>query len=83
VWSGFENAARILWDIVLGASNLIRGRRFRRGMKPFQLGTIIDTVKLAVIIACIAGGYVIVARGGSFGGGGALINWIASSRVSS
>ncbi|HSP14476.1 MAG TPA: TPM domain-containing protein [Thermoanaerobaculia bacterium] len=78
VWSGFENAARILFDILLGIGNLLRGRRFRRGMKPFQLGSIIDTVKLMVIIACIAGGYVVVAGGGAFGGGGALIHWMAS-----
>jgi uncharacterized membrane protein YgcG len=78
VWSGIENAARILWDIVLGIWNLMRGRRFRRGMKPFELGSIYDTLKLIVIIACIAGGYVVVAGGGSFGGGGALIHWTSS-----
>jgi hypothetical protein len=48
-------------------------------MKPFQLGSIIDTVKLAVFVACIAGGYVVVVGGGSFGGAGALVHWITAS----
>ena len=79
VADGIANAARILWDMVLGVSNLIRRRRFRSGMAPFQLGSIIDTVKLAVILAVIAGGYVVVAGQGSFGGGGAMIRWPPNS----
>ncbi|HEX3581562.1 MAG TPA: TPM domain-containing protein [Thermoanaerobaculia bacterium] len=79
VWSGIENAARIGWDTVLGFSNLVRRRPFRHAMKPFQLGSIIDTVKLAVFVACIAGGYVVVVGGGSFGGAGALVHWITAS----
>lgn len=79
VWSGIENAARIGWDAILGFSNLVRGRPFRHGMEPFELGSIIDTVKLAVFFACIAGGYVVVVGGGSFGGAGALVHWIARS----
>jgi hypothetical protein len=75
VADGITNGARILWDAVLGVSNLIRRRRFRTGMAPFQLGSIVDTVKLAVIIAVIAGGFVVVAGRGSFGGGGAMIRW--------
>lgn len=79
VADGIANMARILWDTVLGVSNLIRGRRFRSGMAPFQLGSIVDTVKLAVIIAVIAGTFVVVAGRGSFGGGGAMIRWPPSS----
>jgi len=79
VADGIANMARILWDIVIGVSNLVRGRRFRSGMAPFQLGSIIDTVKLAVIIAVIAGGFVVVAGRGSFGGGGAMIRWPPNS----
>ncbi len=79
VWSGIENAARIGWDTILGCSNLVRGRPFRHAMKPFELGSIIDTVKLAVFFACIAGAYVVVVGGGSFGGAGALVHWIAGS----
>jgi uncharacterized protein len=75
VADGIANGARILWDTVLGVSNLIRRRRFRTGMAPFRLGSIVDTVKLAVIIAVIAGGFVVVAGRGSFGGGGAMIRW--------
>ncbi len=79
VWSGFGNAGRILWDIVLGIGNLIRRRRFRTGMQPFRLEPVYDTLKLMVIFACIAGGYVLVAGGGSFGGAGALVHWIAAA----
>jgi uncharacterized membrane protein YgcG len=79
VWSGIENAARIGWDTLLGFSNLVRRRPFRHAMKPFELGSIVDTVKLAVFVACIAGGYVIVVGGGSFGGAGALVHWIAGA----
>ncbi|HEY2091587.1 MAG TPA: TPM domain-containing protein [Thermoanaerobaculia bacterium] len=77
VADGVANAARILWDAILGVSNLIRRRRFRTGMAPFQLGSIGDTVKLVVILAVVAGGFVIVAGQGSFGGAGAMIRWPA------
>ena len=43
IWSGIENAARIGWDAILGFSNLVRGRPFRHGMEPFELGSIIDS----------------------------------------
>jgi len=79
VADGVTNAARILWDIVLGFRNLLRRRRFRSGMVPFQLGSIGETVKLAVILAVIAGGFVVVAGHGSFGGAGAMIRWQPSS----
>jgi len=79
VADGVANAARILWDTLLGFANLIRRRPFRSGMAPFQLGSIGDTLKLAVFLAVIAGGFVVVAGHGSFGGGGAMIRWPASS----
>jgi len=77
VWSGLENAGRILWDLVLGIANLVRGRRFRHGMVKFELGSLVDTVKLAVFIACIAGGWVLVAGGGRYGGAGAGVGFVA------
>jgi uncharacterized membrane protein YgcG len=75
VADGVTNAARILWDVFLGLVNVIRRRPFRSGMAPFQLGSIVDTLKLAVFLAVIAGGFVIVAGHGSFGGGGAMLRW--------
>lgn len=79
VADGVTNAARILWDTLLGFANLIRRRPFRSGMAPFQLGSIVDTVKLAVILAVIAGGFVVVAGHGAYGGGGAMIRWQAGA----
>ncbi len=75
VWSGIVNAAKMLWCIAVGVSNLIRRRPFRHGMLPVAFEPMWDTLKLAVILAVISGTYVVVAGQGSFGGGGALIHW--------
>ena len=78
VWSGVKNAALLLWSTAMGLWNLIRHRLFKHGMVTVDFEPIWDTVKLAVIFAVIAGSYVAVAGGGSFGGAGADIHWSSS-----
>jgi uncharacterized membrane protein YgcG len=80
VWSGAVNAARLLWSTAMGVWNLIRHRPFKHGMVSVEFEPMWDTLKLAVILAVIAGTYVAVAGGGSFGGAGAVIHW-TSSRI--
>jgi uncharacterized membrane protein YgcG len=79
VWSGVENAARLLWSTAMGVWNLIRHRPFKHGMVTVAFEPMWDTLKLAVIFAVIAGSYVAVAGGGSFGGAGAVIHWTSSA----
>jgi uncharacterized protein len=77
MWSGIVNAARLMWDILVGFANLIRRRPFRHGMAQWQFMPIFDTFKLLVVFAVIAGIFFVVAGGGSYGGGGALVHWPA------
>jgi uncharacterized protein len=79
VWSGVVNAARLLWSTAMGVWNLIRHRPFKHGMVTVEFEPIWDTLKLAVFFAVIAGSYVAVAGGGSFGGAGAVIHWTSSA----
>jgi uncharacterized protein len=78
VWSGFVNAARFVWSTLMGIWNLIKRRPFKHGMMSVDWAPIGDTVKLAVILAAIAGTFVLVAGGGSFGGAGAAVHWTAT-----
>ena len=77
VWSGIVNAARLVWDVLIGFTNLVRRRPFRNGMEPWKFMPIFDTFKLLVIVAVIAGIFVVVGGGGSYGGAGALVHWLA------
>jgi uncharacterized membrane protein YgcG/SAM-dependent methyltransferase len=83
VWSGVVNFARLLWSMAMGVWNLIRHRPFKHGMVTVAFEPMWDTLKLAVILASIAGIYVAVAGGGSFGGAGAVIHWANSAVKSS
>lgn len=76
-WSGIVNAARLVWDVLVGFTNLVRRRPFRNGMEPWTFMPIFDTFKLLVIAAVIAGIFVVVGGGGSYGGAGALVHWLA------
>lgn len=75
VWSGIVNAAHLVWSVARGTWNLLLRRPFRSGLLPVDFEPIEDTVKVAVILAVLAGGFVMVAGGGTFGGAGALVHW--------
>src|SRR5216684_261284 len=75
VWSGFENAARLIRDSVRLVGNLVRRRPLRTGIDAVNLESIWDTLKLfAILVVAITAG-VMIAGGGTFGGAGAQIHW--------
>jgi uncharacterized membrane protein YgcG len=73
---GLANAARICANTARFAMNVIRHRPLAYGMIPVQLDSLIDTLKLIVILAVpLAGVVVLIAGGGAFGGAGASVQW--------
>jgi uncharacterized membrane protein YgcG len=75
---GLANAARICANTARLTMNVIRHRPLAYGMIPVQLDSLIDTLKLIVILAVpLAGVVVLIAGGGAFGGAGASVQWTA------
>jgi uncharacterized membrane protein YgcG len=73
---GLTNAGRICFNLVRAAMNVIRRRPFAQGTVPVQLDSLIDTLKVVVVLAVpLAGVVVLIAGGGAFGGAGASIHW--------
>jgi uncharacterized membrane protein YgcG len=73
---GLANAARICANTARFAMNALRHRPLATGMIPVQLDSLIDTLKLVVILAVpLAGVVVLIAGGGAFGGAGASVQW--------
>ena len=78
IWDGFRQSARLLRNLVRGASNVKAGRAFLVDMEGTGLESIWDTLKefsLLLVVVVAAAGLVVVAAGGSFGGAGAKIYW--------
>jgi uncharacterized protein len=75
VWSGFVNAGRLCRDSVRFVGNIVRRRPLRTGLDIVDLEPIWDTLKVvAILVGAITAG-VMIAGGGTFGGGGAQIHW--------
>jgi len=74
--SDIANAARICLNLTRVTVNAIRRRPLLHGTIPVQLDSLIDTLKLIVILAVpLAGVVVLIAGGGAFGGAGASVRW--------
>ncbi len=74
--SGFANAARLLFNAGRVAINLLRPHSWKQGTLSIELGSMLDTVKLVVLLLIpLAGIVVLIAGGGHFGGAGAGVRW--------
>jgi len=73
---GLANAGRICANLARAGTNLLRRRPIGQGMIAVQLDSLIDTLKLIVVLAVpLAGVVVLIAGGGAFGGAGASVQW--------
>jgi hypothetical protein len=78
LWDGFRQAMAFLQAILRRARRLAGGKRDATSVGNLPLGSLADSIKVLVIIACaIVGlaGAVIVAGGGAFGGAGATLRF--------
>jgi uncharacterized membrane protein YgcG len=75
LWSGFANAAKLIRDSVRLIGNILRHRPLSTGLETVDLEPIWDTLKLLAILAGAITAGVMIAGGGTFGGGGAQIRW--------
>jgi uncharacterized membrane protein YgcG len=74
--SGFANAAKLLFNAGRVAINLVRRGSWKRGTLPIEFGSMLDTVKIIVLLLIpLAGIVVLIAGGGHFGGAGAGVRW--------
>ena len=74
--SSLLQLGRLLGNLALLFWNVARRRSIRAGMVAVQFGSMLDVLKLAVLVAIpIAGIVVLIAGGGSFGGAGARVHW--------
>jgi hypothetical protein len=77
-WDGFLQACALARNAIKVASNLRAGRSATRGTQAFEMGSLIDSLKIVIFLAVAFGGaagIVIVAGGGAFGGAGASLAW--------
>src|SRR5258708_21567155 len=78
LFDGLVQAMRVLRALGRGTVNLFMRHPLGRGIKPLQIGSLVDSVKVVLIFAVALAsivGIVVVAGGGAFGGGGASRHW--------
>lgn len=78
MFDGLVQAIGLLRALGRGTVNLVMRRPLTRGIKPVQIGSLMDSLKVLLIFAFALAslvGIVVVAGGGAFGGAGALRHW--------
>ena len=78
MFDGLLQAIALLRDLGRGTVNLVARRPLMKGVKSAEVGSLLDSVKVLVIVACALVylvGVVVVAGGGAFGGAGAIRHW--------
>lgn len=78
LFDGLVQAIGLLRALGHGTVNLATRRPLTKGIKPVQIGSLSDSVKVLVIVAFALAsliGIVVVAGGGAFGGAGAIRHW--------
>jgi uncharacterized membrane protein YgcG len=78
LFDGLVQAMRLLRAFGCGTVNLVMRRPLKTGIKPLQIESLVDSVKVILIFAFALAsliGIVVVAGGGAFGGAGAIRHW--------
>ncbi len=78
MWDGVVQTCRLAAAAGRAMRNLSRRRPIGSGIRPMKIESMVDSIKVLIIVAAAlaAGvGIVVVAGGGAFGGAGALRSW--------